>query len=136
MSHGKTLNLEVKAVHIEPLNPTDVEFTLFLLTCQRIEEATSLLPIIKSEYASSESSASLRVSSPLISIAGPIVTLLASPTINQNISDAALLFADYSMQGSDLPGDPEQLDYPARPLTPGEEIMRTYGHMRDQEVSR
>ena len=46
------------------------------------------------------------------------------PTTDQNISDAALSSPDDSMQGTDLACDPEQLDYPARPMTPGEEIMR------------
>ena len=40
------------------------------------------------------------------------------PTTDQNISDAALSSPDDAMQGTDLACDPEQLDYPARPLTP------------------
>ena len=92
--------------------------------CQRTNEATSLLPIIIREY---ESSASPRDLSPLVSVMVPIVTVPASPTTNQNISDAALPPPDYSMQGPDLACDQEQLDYPARPMTPGEEeIMRIY----------
>ena len=60
-------------------------------------------PIIIHKYASSKSSASPRV------------------------SEAALSSSDDSMQGSDLAGDLEQLEYPYRPMTPGEEeIMRIY----------
>ena len=54
-------------------------------------------PIIIHEYASSESSASLR------------------------ISDAALTSPDYLLRGTNLAGDPEQLEDPARHMTPGAE---------------
>ena len=58
--------------------------------------------IIIHEYASSESSASPRDLSLLVSRMGPIVTVPATPTTDQNISDAALSPPDYSMQGPDL----------------------------------
>ena len=75
-------------------------------------------PFIIHEYASSESSASLRNLSSLVSGAGLIVIPSASPTTDQNISDAALFFPDDSMHR--VAGDPKQLDYPPRPMTPGE----------------
>ena len=40
------------------------------------------------------------------------------PTTDQSISDAAISTPDHSMQGPELAGDPQQLDYPARPMTP------------------
>ena len=80
--------------------------------------------IVKHKYASSESSASPRDLSPMVSGAGPIVTIPASPTTDQNISDAALSSPDNAMQGSDLAGDLEQPDYPTRPMTPGEEEIK------------
>ena len=62
---------------------------------QRKQPASS--PIIIHVYASSESSASLR------------------------ISDAALSSPDYPLQGTNLAGDLEQLKDPARPMTRGAE---------------
>ena len=73
------------------------------------------------ENVSSESSASPRDLSPLVSRMCPIVTAPSSPTTNQNKQDAALSSPDDYMQGPDLAGDPEQLDYPGE-----EEIMRIY----------
>ena len=55
-------------------------------------------PISINECASSEPSASLRDLSLLVYGAGQIVTLTASPTTDQNISDAALYSSDDSMQ--------------------------------------
>ncbi len=85
-------------------------------------------PIIIPEYASSESSASPRDLSPLVSGASPVVTVPASPTTDQSISDATLSPPNYSMQGSDLAGDPEQQDYPVRPMTPRAEHDPDAGH--------
>ena len=62
---------------------------------QRRPPASS--PIIIHEYASLESSASPRV------------------------SDAVLSSSDYPLQGTNLTGDLEQLEDPARPMTPGAE---------------
>ena len=88
---------------------------------QRRSPASS--PIIMHEYASSESSESPRDFSLLVSGPGPIVTVPASPTTDQDILDAALSSPDDSMQG--IAGDTEHLDYPTRPMTPGvEQIMR------------
>ena len=69
--------------------------------CQRTKEDTSLLPhhYTIHEYASSESSASSR------------------------ISDATLFSSDYPLQLTDLAGNLEQLEDPARPLTPDEADM-------------
>jgi len=80
--------------------------------------------IIMHEYLSSESSASPRDLSPLVSGTDPIVTIPASPTMDQNISDAPLSSPDDSVYG--VSGNQEQLEYPYRPMTPGEEIMRIY----------
>ena len=62
--------------------------------------------IIMHEYASSESSASPRDLPPLVSGTDPIVTIPASPTMDQNISDAALSSPADSMYG--VAGDQEQ----------------------------
>ncbi len=79
-------------------------------------------PNIMNGYASSESSASTRDLSPLVSGTDPIGTIPASPTMDQNISDAA---PDDSMYG--VAGDQEQLEYPYRPMTQGEEeTVRIY----------
>ena len=61
----------------------------------------------------------------MVSGTDSIVTIPASPTMDQNISDGALSSPDDSMYG--VAGDQEQLEYPYRPMTPGEEeIMRIY----------
>ena len=46
----------------------------------------------------------------------------------EQLEDPAIpVITHYSMQGSDLACNPEQLDYPSRPMTPGdEEISRIY----------
>ena len=76
-------------------------------------------------YASSESSASPRDLSPLVSGTDSIVSNPASLTMDQNISDAALSSPDDSMYGVD--SDQEQLEYPYRPMTQGEEeTVRIY----------
>ena len=71
---------------------------------QRRPPASS--PIIMHEYASSESSASPRDLSPLVSGTDLIVTIPVSSTMDQNISDAALSSPDDSMYG--VAGDQEQ----------------------------
>ena len=95
-------------MHPGPLNSTDVEFTTpfvqqrdmhlytttFNMPVREQRRPPASFPIIIHKYASSESSASAR------------------------ISDAALSSPDDSMQGPDLACNPEQLEYPARPLTP------------------
>ena len=88
---------------------------------QRRPPASS--PIIIQEYASSESSASPRDLSPMVSRMCHIVTEPSSPTTDQNKPDAALTSPDDSMQGPDLACDLEQLDYPGE-----EEIKRIYKH--------
>ena len=55
--------------------------------------------IIIPGYASSESSASLRDLSPLVSGTDLIVTITASPTMDQNMSDAALFSPNDSLFG-------------------------------------
>ena len=40
---------------------------------------------------------------------------------HHRISEAALSSSDYPLQGTDLAGDLEQLEDPARPMTPGTE---------------
>ena len=57
------------------------------------------IPNIMNGYASSESSASPRDLSPLVSGTDLIGTMPASPTMVQNISDAALSSPDDSMYG-------------------------------------
>ena len=86
---------------------------------QRRPPASS--PIIMHENVSSESSASPRDLSLLVSRMCPIVTAPSSPTTDQNKQDAALSSPDDYMKGPDLAGDPEQLDYPGE-----QEIMRIY----------
>ena len=102
---------------------TAIRFMYLYHACQKTKEATSLLPpSIMHEYASSEFSASQR---DLTLLVADIVTIPASPTMDQNISDAALSSPDASFYK--VAGDQEQLEYPYRPRTPGEEeIMRIY----------
>ena len=66
--------------------------------------------IIIPGYASSESSASLRDLSPLVSGTDLIVTITASPTMDQNMSDAALFSPNDSLFG--VASNQEQLEYP------------------------
>ena len=76
--------------------------------------------IIIHKYAGSESSDTPSYLSPLVSGAGPLLTVPVSHT-----SVSTLSSPDDSMQG--VTGDSEQPDYPVRPVTPGEEeLMRIH----------
>ena len=119
VTYTKLLNPFSKSWHkIEPgdwtlhpgsLNSTDVEFTTpfvqwpgdmhlytairqmyFYMSVREQRRPPASSPIIMHEYALPESSASPRDLSPLVSGTDLIVTILASSTMDQNITDAAL----------------------------------------------
>ena len=90
---------------------------------REIKRTPAFFPINIPEDASSDSSASPRDLSPLVSGTAQIVTVLASPTTDQDTSDetpdSRVGFIDKDSQ------DMEQLKYQYRPMTLGEkEIMR------------
>ena len=59
----------------------------------------------------------------LVSDTDPIVTIPASITTNQDISDAAPFYTGDFMQGPDLAYDPELFEYQTRTITPRVEDM-------------
>ena len=86
---------------------------------REIKRTPAFFPINIPEDASSDSSASRRDLSPLVSGTAQIVTVLASPTTDQDTSDET---PDSPVGSIDKDSqDMEQLEYQYRPMTPGEE---------------